>query len=240
MVICNSMKIPAKIAAIQQETPSVKSFRLDLEGQQFSFLPGQWVDCYAEVNGRLEVAGYSMTSSPLTRGTIDLAVKLVGDNAVTNFLHQRARVGDTLYIEGGQGDFYYQREMGDSLVLIGGGIGITPLMSILRYVDEATSDVRATLLYSARTPSELLFHKQLMEVAARNRRIRCLFTVTQPGGERWRGRVGRIDEEMLKESQLDLNAIFYVCGPPPMIKDMAALLSGLEVNNSLIKYEQWW
>ena len=233
------MKIPATIAAIEQVSPSTKSFQLDLSGQDFGFLPGQWVDCYAVIDGRLEVAGYSMTSSPMTKESIDLAVKLVGDNPVTHYLHTRARVGDALQVDGGQGDFYYRRDMDDSLVLIAGGIGITPLMSITHYIDEAQPDVRVALVYCARTPSELLFRDKLAAIGDRNKNIRCLFTVTRPADEAWSGRVGRIDAGMLSEARLDLEALFYICGPPPMIVDMIALLNGLGVNRSRIKYEDW-
>ena len=233
------MRIPVQIAAIGRESPTVKSFRLDLDGQAFSFLPGQWVDCYLDEVGR-SVAGFSITSSPLATETIDLAVKLVGENAVTCHLHKRAQVGDRLYIDGGQGHFYYRREMGDSLVLIGGGIGITPLMSIVRYVDEVAAEADVTLLYSAASPSELLFRRSLTEIACRNPRVRCLFTVTRPGGEPWTGRTGRIDAAMLGEADVDLESLFYVCGPPPMIQTIVDLLSGMGVAPSRVRFESWW
>ena len=232
------MQIPARIIAIRQETPTTKSLRLDLGGKEFRFLPGQWMDCYAEIDGEVEIAGYSMTSSPTTTDTIDLAVKLVGENPVTHYIHDRARVGDMLHIEVG-GDFYYKRDMGDSLTLIAGGIGITPLMSIVRYVNDAAPEVRLTLVYSAKAPSELLFHDDLNEIASKNKNIRCLFTVTQPTGEPWDGRVGRIDADMLEKADIDLNALFFICGPPSMVADTVLMVEGLGVPTSRIKYESW-
>jgi len=232
------MQIPARIIAIRQETPTTKSLRLDLGGKEFRFLPGQWMDCYAEIDGEVGIAGYSMTSSPTTTDTIDLAVKLVGENPVTHYIHDRARVGDMLHIEVG-GDFYYKRDMGDSLTLIAGGIGITPLMSIVRYVNDATPEVHLTLVYSAKAPSELLFHDDLNEIASKNENIRCLFTVTQPTGEPWDGRVGRIDADMLEKADIDLNALFFICGPPSMVADTVLMVEGLGVPASRIKYESW-
>ena len=234
------MRIPVRIANIKQETPTVKSYKLDLGGQEFRFLPGQWIDCYAEVDGRQEVAGYTVTSSPTALGAIEITVRYSEDNPVTRFLHEAADVGDLLQIEGGQGDFYYRREMGDSLVLIAGGIGITPLMSILRYVDTAEPDVSATLLHSAKSPSELIFRDELEEMSTRNEKIRYILTVTGSSDEPWDGRFGRIDSTLINESGLDPDALYYICGPPPMGPDMAGLVEGLGIHSSRIKYEQWW
>ncbi len=234
------MRIPATIASIAQATPTVKALKLDVGSHPFNFLPGQWVDCYLSPEGHDDVAGFSITSSPLTRGTIDLAVKLVGDNCVTRHLHESSEVGDVVYVEGGSGDFFYEREMGDSLVLIGGGIGITPLVSIVRYIDEAAQGVRVSLLYSASTPSELLFHDELLELASRDGAFSCHFTVTRRSEEPWNGAVGRISAKMLTDANVDLEALFYLCGPPPMIRDVLDLLRDLDVPDSRVKSEQWW
>ena len=234
------MKIPVRIRSIRQETPTVKSYILDLEDQEFSFSPGQWVDCYVDAEGQRGVAGYTLTSSPTTEGTIELTVKRSEEREVTRFMHEEAETGDVIYVDGGQGDFYYLREMGDSLTLIAGGIGITPLMSMLRYVDEGTSDVRAKLFYSVKAPSEIIFRRQLEEISGRNPSIDCIFTVTQPRGEPWEGHTGRIDSGLLMDEGVDLGGIFFICGPKPMGQDMKKLLLGLGVPEKRIRYEQWW
>ena len=234
------MKIPVRIRSIRQETPTVKSFTLDLEGQEFSFRPGQWVDCYVDADGGRGVAGYTLTSSPTTEGMIELTVKRSEEREVTRFMHEEAETGDVIYVDGGQGDFYYISEMGDSLTLIAGGIGITPLMSMLRYVDEGTSDARVKLIYSVRAPSEIIFRRQLEEIAGRSERIDCVFTVTRPGGEPWEGHTGRIDRGLLMEEGVDLGGIFFICGPKPMGQDMKETLQGLGVAEESIRYEQWW
>ena len=131
------MKIPVRIADTQKISSTVKSFTLALDGQPFTFLPGQWIDCFAEIDGRTEVAGYSITSSPTEDGWFSIAVKLVGDSAVTDYLHDSAAVGDTLIVEGGQGDFHYTSDVSHPLALIAGGIGITPIASIIRYIDKS-------------------------------------------------------------------------------------------------------
>ncbi|MBF8267447.1 MAG: hypothetical protein HW388_955 [Dehalococcoidia bacterium] len=232
------MELEARVAAIVQETPSVKSFVLELD-REFTFLPGQYVDLSIYTPEGTVVAGYSITSTPLQKRVITIAVKRIPDARAATSLHERAQVGDTFTIMGPGGGFYYQREMGDSLVLIAGGIGITPLMSMVRYVHEARLPVDATLLYSAQCPSELAFLEELRAISAQSTNIRCFFTVTRPQGEYWEGRVGRIDREMLREHTLRRESLFYICGPGEMPRQMSELLRGLGVDSSRIKTERW-
>ena len=77
-------------------------------------------------------------------------------------------------------------------------------------------------------------------MAARSESIRCVFTMTRPTCEPWDGHVGRIDAGLLGESHIDLDALFFVCGPPPMGPDMVELLGGLGVPAYRVRYEQWW
>ena len=239
------MKIPVRIAEIQSISPTVKAFVLDLQGQAFSFLAGQWIDCFVDIDGRLEVAGYSITSSPTEVGWFSIAVKLVGDNAVTDYMHEQAAVGETLVVDGGQGEFYFDPATASGgndnpIALIAGGIGITPIASIVRFVDKFALDVPATLLYSASTPPELLFRDEFETIATRNPQFRAYFTVTRSSGELWDGNVGRIDAEMLIGAGVDGSTRCYICGPPAMIHDIADALRKIGVPDEHIIYEQWW
>jgi ferredoxin-NADP reductase len=230
----------AEIIRIHQETPTVKSFRLALPTPTFSFLPGQWVDLYIDDPDEGElIGGFSITSSPVHRDYIDLAIKKIPDGRASVYLHERVRVGDVVTIDGGYGDFYYRDGMGQALVLIAGGIGITPLMSMVRHIDEAQLSVDMSLFYSAATPLEFVFHEELQEVAARHANIRCHFTVTQPGEASWDGRVGRIDRQMLGEQAMVPNALYYLCGPRGFAEDMETLLTQLGVGLPQIRREAW-
>jgi len=236
------MAVDVTITRIRQETPSVKSFLLDLGGEPFSFKPGQWVDFYIDLGYKTEVGGFSIISSPLQRGAIELAVKKQAHGAPSIYLHEKAKVGDAFIIDGGFGPFYYDDELekGAPLVLIAGGVGITPMMSILRYVDEAHPEVEAILLYSASTPSELAFRQELEAMASRNPRIRCIFTVTRPNDEPWNGHLGRIDLALLKQCVSRQDPWYFVCGPPAMLEDIPPLLLELGVDQTRIRMERWW
>lgn len=235
------MRIPATIAAIRGETPSVKSFLLDLGGRALGFSAGQWVDFFVRIEGAEAVGGYSITSSPAVQTAISLAVKRDdgGAHPVTAWLHDEARAGDSVEIALG-GDFHFAPGEADSVTLIGGGIGLTPLMSVVRAVDELSPATRLALLYSASEPSELLFRRELESIAARNPRIRCEFTITRPTAEDWRGRTGRVSAEMMREAKIETDSLCFICGPPAMIADMAAALEEIGVPRSRIRYERWW
>ncbi|MBI2863538.1 MAG: hypothetical protein HYX94_03140 [Chloroflexi bacterium] len=233
------MELEAHIAAIRQETPSVKSFVLDLEGQNLPFLPGQYVDLVVETDFESLVGGFSIASSPLRKASIELAVKYRSDRRPAAHLHEKAQVGDPVLVLGSSGEFYYRPDMGSSLVLIAGGIGITPFTSMIRFVDEAKLDTRVVLLYSAKTPDELVFLDELRAISARNPRISCVFTVTRPIDESWEGRVGRIDEQLLAEIIKDSHALFYVCGPSGMAEAITALLEKQSVSAAQIRRERW-
>ena len=232
------MPIPATIVDIRQVSPTTRALSLETGGNRLSFSPGQWVDFYADVGGEIAVAGYSITSSPSRADGFELAVKLVGENPVTHYVHERARVGDVVEVEVG-GGFLYRADMGGPLALVAGGIGITPLMSIVRYVDESAPGVRLTLLYSAKTPDELLFRDELEAVSRSNPNILCHFTVTRPRGSGWSGRVGRIDLEMASGAGIDAESLFFICGPLPMTGDMVKLAASLGAHPSRIRYEGW-
>ena len=234
------MRIPVRTADIQEISPTVKSFTLALDGKNFTYLPGQWIDCFIDIDGRTEVAGYSMTSSPTEDGWFSIAVKLVGDNLVTDYLHDCAKVGDTLTVEGGSGDFHYTGDSTHPVALIAGGIGITPIASIVRYIDKSGLQVPANLIYSASAPSELLFRKEFEAIAAHNPNFHAHFTVTRPHNEQWNGNTGRIGTPALRDAGIDSSHLCYICGPPEMIQAMLAALKEIGVPEERLQFEQWW
>ena len=235
-----TMSVLAKIIRIQQEPSLIRSFRLELEDSRFSFLPGQWVDFYKNIEGELRVAGYSIISLPSQKGFIDLAVKKIGTNPVTKYLHDGVKLGDTVYVDGGYGDFFFTKDMGTSVVLISGGIGVTPLLGILRYIQDEAPEVQATMLYSAKSQEEFLFHNEFLEIEKKNENINCIFTITQSNNlKKWNGSIGRIDMDLINRTNLKPETIFYLCGPPAMVEDLHKLLLSNKIPSDRIYTETW-
>lgn len=232
----------ARIAKIHQETPTVKSFLLELVDGDVPFKPGQWVDFYIDdlaISSRMIVGGFSVTSSPRHRGAIELAIKRIPLGEASVYLHDVAKVGDLFTVDGGYGECYFEENTAKSVVLVAGGIGITPMMSIVRYIDQAESPVDLTLVYSIKTTSESLFIDELQSISVRNPLINCLFTVTQPDGEEWTGLTGRIDLEMLRDARLKKDADYYICGPRGMPTGISEDLVKIGIDPARIKSEDW-
>ena len=235
------MQAEATIVEIREDTPTVKSFLFELGETPFRYLPGQWVDFYIETNAGLQIGGFSITSSPTVEGTIELAVKRLPYGIPAQYLHDTARVGDSFHIDGGSGKFHYEESKGGPLLLIAGGIGITPIISIARYVAAKRLDIKMDILYSASTPSEFAFKSALEEIVASSSNFDCLYTTTQNSEEPWDGHTGRIDSELLQRYTTgDQAPLVYLCGPQPMIADLEETLSDIGIQRQRINAERWW
>jgi glycine betaine catabolism B len=228
----------ARIARIWQATPTIKAFELQVDDPAFKYLPGQWVEVSVEVDGEFRTSGYSVTTSPTRRGMVGLAIKSSASHPVTRWLHH-ARQGDTLQITRGQGPFVFVPDMGEDIVLIGGGVGVTPLLSIWRYVRDACPETHATLYYSVSHPDEILFREELEQSARQHTHVSLELTVTQPCAS-WQGQTGRINKHKIAALNAPPNTLFYLCGPPGMVDDMEHFLRELGVPASRIIFEKWW
>lgn len=229
----------AQIAAIIPATPSIRVLRLAIPDPAFRFLPGQWVDLSIENGGATQTAGYSITTSPVHDGNIELAIKSSARHPVARWVHERAAVGDRVRVSQGQGPFVYLPEMSDNVVLIGGGVGVTPLLSIFRHVRDAQLPTRVHLVYSVSDSREILFRDELDAAGRNHDNLHVSITVTQPDPD-WHGLTGRVDPVKLYALDVPDDTLYYLCGPKGMVEDMSTLLHDLGVPMSRIIFEKWW
>ena len=229
----------AQVVTVAAATPSIHLLTLKIDHPAFRFLPGQWVELTREIEGRAYTAGYSMTNSPLRHGEIELAIKVSNKHPLARWIHTVAQPGDCLQVTQGQGPFVYVPEMSDNLVLIGGGVGVTPLISIFRYVRDAALPTRTHLLYSVSDSREILFHEELEAAARTADNLLVSITVTHPDTQ-WHGLTGRIDPIKLHALNMPDDTLFYLCGPKGMVEDLSTMLHELGVPMSRIIFEKWW
>jgi ferredoxin-NADP reductase len=229
----------AQVAAITPATPSIRALRLAIPDTRFRFLPGQWVDLGITVDGVAHSSGYSITTSPIHAGVIELAIKASERHPVARWVHEHARVGDRVQVSQGQGPFVYLPEMSDNVVLIGGGVGITPMLSIFRHVRDAHLSTCAHLVYSVSDSREILFRDELDAAVRTHDNLHVSITVTQADAN-WHGLTGRIDPVKLHALDVPDDTLYYLCGPKGMVEDMSTLLHDLGVPMNRIIFEKWW
>lgn len=206
----------ATVVEVIEETPNIKSLRLVLNDEDkmrsFSFEPGQV--------GQLSVFGagestFVINSSPTRMDYLQFSIMRVGE--VTSRLHQ-LRPGDQIGVRAPLGKPFPVEEMkGKNILFIGGGIGMAPLRTLFVYMLDNRQDFKdITLLYGARTPTDLTYQAELPEWLAREdvRTILCVDN-EYPG---WEHKVGLIPNILLELNPSPENTVAVTCGPPIMIK----------------------
>jgi len=227
-----------KIIEIIDEAPDTKTFRVEIpEGTEIDFFPGQFFMVGFEGNPPVQRA-YTIASSPEQKNYMDITMNLVAE--FTKKLWQ-SRVDDYLIFKGPYGKFYFDDTMKENLVLIGGGLGITPLMSIARYCNDKHLQNKVNLIYSVRTPGHIVYLDELKKIKEQNPNFKYDVTITRPTEEHnWQGRTGRIDRDMLKQNIENVeNSLFYLCGPLEFAKVKIEMLENLGAKKEHIKTDIW-
>lgn len=187
---------------------------------------------------------YSLSSAPHDEGPIAVTVKLVPGGEGSTFVHDQLREGHTLVVRGPSGSFTYAPDdVGRELLLIAGGSGITPIVSILRTALETNDRDRVSLVYAARSEADLAFREVLDALVVRHpERLRVRYFVdASPADERVAH--GRPDREELDEAARGMNpvdVVAYVCGPQPMMDVVAAILPEIGIEPDRIRIERFF
>ena len=230
-----------RLAEIIEVADNVKTFRLvEREGGKipFEFLPGQFLTFAIEPFGIPTKRSYTIASSPTRRDSIEITVKRETNGLVSRWLHDAATPGDLLEVVAPNGTFTFTGEEERSIVLIGGGVGLTPLMSVTRYLTDTNWPGDIHLLLSFRSPREYPFQEEIAALQTRNSRLRVAATMSDPNVEGWTGARGRIDKAFLASAVPNIAAQrVHLCGPLAMMSAVTAALLDLGVPAERIKKE---
>ena len=227
--------VQVPILAAFDETPDIKTIRI-ARPDGFDFEAGQFLTLRVQVQGADFARCYSISSAPSTTGYLEISVKRLG--VVSSALHAIARPGATLSIKRPNGRFKYPARDDRPIVLLAGGVGITPLMSMLRHAIHAEPARPVTLLYAAQTERDFAFREELMSVARRHPQARVFFVASREPSPSPAIYPGHIDETLLRATVPDLpDSMSFVCGPTAMIDGTTALLASLGVPRGQIHHE---
>ncbi|HIH75051.1 MAG TPA: FAD-dependent oxidoreductase [Methanosarcina sp.] len=215
-----------------QRTPDIKSIRFE-KPQGFHYLAGQYIFVTLG-NGPDEMTKHFTLSSSPTEDFLEITKRLTG-HPFANALASLS-VGDKVSMNGAFGKFTFQGDY-DKVGMLSGGIGITPLRSIIKYSIDQKSGVSITLLYSNRSEDDIAFRNEFEDIQKENSSIKVIETITKPDPY-WKGASGRINTEMVKKFIPDYpERTFYTSGPQKMVESMVSLLKELGVPEEQIRQE---
>lgn len=213
-------QLRGKVVRVDRTTADSVTLTLK-PGRQFTgAIAGQFVNLSVEIDGVRHTRCYSVASSDhRTDGLIELTVKAVG--LVSGHLQRNARVGLVVGLSQAMGEFTLPEPRPDSLLLISGGSGITPVMGMLRTLCDEGHDRPVTFLHYAFTPADVIYRAELEVLAARHPNIDMVVAYTEHDGGRLSGFFGREHLEAVLPGFA--NTETYVCGPPGLMAAVARL-----------------
>jgi ferredoxin-NADP reductase len=226
----------ARIAEVVRETHEAATLVLEVDGWS-GHRAGQHVDVRLTdpADGYQAQRSYSIASAP--EDGLQITVERLDDGEVSPWFVDVARTGDMFDLRGPFGGwFVWEAARGGPLLLIAGGSGLVPLMSMLRHRRNAHSQVDARLLVSARGPDEVLYANELPTTGAE-----LVFTYTRTAPEGWNGYARRVDRAILGDIAYppDAGARTYVCGPTAFVELVANELVGLGHDPANIRTERF-
>ena len=229
-----------KCVQIINETADVKTFTFASEPPvKFDYQPGQFITLNLNIDGKSVKRSYSISSTPSRPHSLEITVKRVPAPAdepsappglVSNWLHDNMKVGSQIEINAPMGKFTNFANPSTKIFMISAGSGITPMMSMSRWICDTVSNVDIVFLHSARSPEDIIFRQELEMMTSRYPNFKLAITVTRPiPGQPWYGYTGRINETILPAIASDYQErTVYVCGPNPFMEATKELLQKID------------
>ena len=219
----------ATVTAIKPETTRVKSFRLELP-MWMPHLPGQHYDVRLTApDGYRAQRSYSIASSPLDEGEIELTIDRLDDGEVSPYFHDVVVEGDEVEVRGPFASYFVWR--GEKpVVLVGGGSGVVPLMAMLRHRRRTMPELPMRLIYSVRTADDVIYADELDGDA--------LLTFTREPPEGWTGHTGRLDADLISAAATG-SGLAFVCGSNGFVEAASQLLLGAGFDPEQVRTERF-
>jgi predicted ferric reductase len=229
---------PWRVSRVVPQRGDAWSLVLEPVGHDgFSFQPGQF--CWLTLGTSpfaIREHPFSISSSARQEGEIELTIKALGDFTSTI---RDVPAGTRAYLDGPYGAFTPNRKDSPAYVMIAGGIGITPIMSILRTFADDNDPRHIQLIYSAGSWDEITFRDELDELS-RRLDLEVHYVLRHPPDD-WTGLSGYVDHELVRDLvKYDVQHVsFFICGPPPLMREVERSLEQLGVPLWNIRLERF-
>ena len=209
-----------RIVGVERMTADSVTLTLKPNSAFAGFRPGQFVQVGVEIDGVRRTRCYSPAGSAHDRGTLELTVKTHSDGLVSRFLAERAQVGMVVALSGAEGDFHLPATRPERLLLLSGGSGITPVLSMLRTLCHEAYSGRIDFVHYAPGPAAALYRSELELIAARHPNVRLLRSYTrEPGAGELDGHFGATHLAALGAYA---DSETFACGPPALLDSIRA------------------
>lgn len=212
---------------IIHETSDVKTFCFNAEQPiMFFFKPGQFVTLELEIDGEQVMRSYTISSSPSVPYSFSITVKRIPGGRVSNWLHDHLKLHDEVVVHGPAGLFNCIDHSADRVLFLSGGVGITPVMSMARWLFDTNAEVDMAFVHSARTPADLIYQRELEHMSSRVEEfvVHLICERVEPG-QAWPGYRGFLDRARLEMMVPDyLQRRIFCCGPAPYMRTVRDLL----------------
>jgi ferredoxin-NADP reductase len=219
----------AAVTAVREETARMKTFRLALP-MWMPFLPGQHMDVRLTApDGYRAQRSYSIASSPLDEGEVELTIDRLEEGEVSGYFHDVVVEGDLVEVRGPFASYFVWRGEAPAL-LIGGGSGVVPLMSMMRHRRRTMPELEMELIYSARTLEELIYADELDGDVT--------VTLTREAPEGWTGQTGRIDADLIVGPAANARIVF-ICGSNGFVEAASSLALEAGIDPRMIRTERF-
>jgi ferredoxin-NADP reductase len=252
MTLANKGWQLAKVKAIKRETNDVKSFMLELEDGGFSFVAGQHIDVRLTApDGYQAQRAYSIASAPERTSCFYITVELLEDGEVSPYFHYVLQPDDQIEIRGPVGGpFSWRAKQNTRLLLVAGGSGVVPLMSMLKHrvASGCAESVPAVLLYSSRTEHHIIYRGELSDMEVADDKLAVLHTLTRHQPPGWTGRRRRVDVDLMRDAMVTLENLdpntdgdirCYICGPSDFVENSAQFAVELGIAPENVRTERF-
>ena len=229
-----------QLVRIERQTHDCVSLRFRLpDGVTFKARPGQFMTFSWLLAGEKVTRCYTISSSPTQNGYLEITSKRAKDGFVSAFLNNHAAIGLTVEATGPAGQFCFDEKTDKSVVLLAAGSGITPIVSILRFLDDRCLDIPVALVYTVRTQRDIIFAAEIERLKRSLPGFSCFIVLTRPEAG-WNGLTGRLRGDVLADLVTkQKEAAFFLCGPEPFMNNTVTTLEELGVDRKQIKQERF-
>lgn len=215
---------------VEDETRDVKTFWFTCQDEEaLRFKPGQFLTFTFAIDGKEAVRCYSISSSPTQPCQFAITVKRVSGGLVSNWLHDHLTAGDTATVSAPAGHFNCTDIVADRYLLLSGGSGITPGMSMVRWMRDTGRLGDVHFIHSARSPEDIIFHRELLQIDRQWPQFQLSLLCEDKGSELgWAGYRGRLNASLLAYLCPDYRQrTILCCGPAPYMQAVREMLGQL-------------